>query len=184
MTSREIDQLIVKTAQGDVGALERLYSEMKTPVFFYALQLSCNQHIAEDVMQDTFVSIMSSCRSYVPKGNGRAWIITIVKNRVLDLLKKSKPLFSIDLIANQERFSYLIDTPFEEHDSFMEILQPLNKKERDIIIFRVLVGLTLTQIADEMALPKGSVFWTYNNAMKKLKKSLTTAKEKAPCTEK
>ncbi len=172
ITNHDVDHLIMRIAKGDDGALEALYKGMKRPVYFYALQLSGSRNIAEDAMQDTFISIMSHCGSYQAKGNGRAWIMTITRNKVFDLLRKQKHFSAMDELENQEEYSYWMNAPFEEQDAFLDILKPLNKKERDIVILRILAGLTLTQIAYELALPKGSVFWTYNNAMKKLKKSL------------
>jgi DNA-directed RNA polymerase specialized sigma24 family protein len=66
--------------------------------------------------------------------------------------------------------SYEFETSLDDDETYIELLRPLNQKERDIVILRLTVGLTLTEISREMNLPKGSVFWTYNNAMKKLKK--------------
>ncbi len=183
MTNHDIDRKIMEIAQGDIGALKTLYNEMKRPVYHYALQISGNREIAEDAMQDTFVSIMSNSRSYIPKGSGRAWILTITKNKTLNLIKKQNQFCPVDGIENQKAYSYQMSVPIEDADSFMNILRPLNKKEHDIVVLRILVGLTLTQIAKELALPKGSVFWSYNNAMKKLKKSLINDKEIEPCIE-
>lgn len=183
MTNHDIDRKIMEIAQGDIGALETLYNEMKRPVYHYALQISGNREIAEDAMQDTFISIMSNSRSYIPKGSGRAWILTITKNKTLNLIKKQNQFCPVDGIENQKAYSYQMSVPIEDADSFMNILRPLNKKEHDIVVLRILVGLTLTQIAKELALPKGSVFWSYNNAMKKLKKSLINDKEIEPCIE-
>lgn len=183
MTNHDIDRKIMEIAQGDIGALETLYNEMKRPVYHYALHISGNREIAEDAMQDTFISIMSNSRSYIPKGSGRAWILTITKNKTLNLIKKQNQFCPVDGIENQKAYSYQMSVPIEDADSFMNILRPLNKKEHDIVVLRILVGLTLTQIAKELALPKGSVFWSYNNAMKKLKKSLINDKEIEPCIE-
>ena len=128
MTNHEINSLIKKIAQGDIDAFENLYVGMKIPVYFYALNLSNNPNIAEDAMQDTFISIMRNCRSYISKGNSQTWIFTIVRNKVLDQLKKQKPTCSIDEIENQAQFSYQIDNYFEDNDVFIEMLRPLNKR--------------------------------------------------------
>jgi len=171
MTNHEIDLLIRKIAQGDINALENLYIEMKKPIYFYALRLSNDSDIAEDVMQDTFISIMENSGSYTAKGKGSSWIFTIVKNKVLDYQKKLKPSLVIDEQENLIDPLCQIEKIIDEN-VFFEMLTPLNEKERDIVILRILVGFTLTEVACELNLPKGSVFWSYNNAMKKLKKAL------------
>jgi RNA polymerase sigma-70 factor (ECF subfamily) len=169
MKSREIDSLLMKIADGDIEALECLYKGMKKPVYFYALRLSGNSEMAEDAVQDTFISIMRNSGSYTSTGSGAAWIFRIAKHRVLDYQKKKK------LLPQPEEElpdpSCQIDRLLSDH-AFFDMLAPLTQKERDIVILRILVGLSLTDAALELGLPKGSVFWSYHNAMKKLKKSM------------
>ena len=171
MTNHEIDLLIKEVAHGDTRALESLYMGMKRAVYFYALRLSNDSQAAEDVMQDTFISIMSGSGAYIPKGQGSSWIFRIVKNKILDYQKKQKPVMQIDEDENLTDPSCRIEDLIDEN-VFFEMLAPLNKKERDVVVLRILVGFTLTEAARELNLPKGSVFWTYNSAMKKLKKAL------------
>lgn len=171
MTNHEIDQLMKKIASGDISALEQLYVGMKRAVYFYALHLSDSTEIAEDVMQETFISVMKNSGRYKADGKGKSWIFTIAKNKVLDCFKRQKPTVSLSEIDNMISPANPIDE-FVSDDSIKAMLSPLNKKERDIVILRVLVGFNLTEVARELGLPKGSVFWSYNNAMKKLKNTL------------
>ncbi len=171
MTNHEIDVLIKKVAQGDMEALKILYESMRKPIYFYALRLSNSPETAEDVMQDTFISIMRSCGGYVSSEKGAAWIFTIARNRVIDYQKKQKTTLPIEDIETAVNPSDPIND-FIDGNSFMEILAPLNTKERDVVVLRILSGFSLTQAARELNMPKGSAFWTYSNAMKKLKKAL------------
>lgn len=52
-----------------------------------------------------------------------------------------------------------------------ELLRSLNSRESDIVMLRHIVGLSLTDIAKEKNIKKGTVFWTYNSAIKKLRKA-------------
>ena len=58
VTNLQIDQLMKKISQKDSSALEALYKAMSKPIYFYVLHLTGNPHIAEDVMQDTFVIVL------------------------------------------------------------------------------------------------------------------------------
>jgi RNA polymerase sigma-70 factor (ECF subfamily) len=171
VTSQEVDKLISKIAKGDIEALEYLYNGMKKPVYFYALRLSNDPEVAEDVMQDTFISIMRNSKSFSSKGKGSSWIFTIARNTTFNHLKKIKQTRPIEEVENLEDESFRIDA-FLENESVLHMMTPLNKKERDIVTLRVLIGFTLTEIARELNMPKGSVFWSYHNAMKKLKSFL------------
>lgn len=175
MTNQEIDRLLKNIAQGDIGSLEKIYNEMKRPVYYYALQISQNPDIAEDVMQDTFVSLIQNCQSFVAKGGGHAWILTIAKNKTLDILKKKSSCRLDD--CQTEEVRCWMDDGIESQESVQSLLSILKEKERNIVILRVFVGLTLTQISKDLNIPTGSVFWSYNNAMKKLKKSIERGNE-------
>lgn len=171
MTNHEIDNLMKRIALGDMTALEALYKGMSKPVYFYALRLTGNPDTAEDVMQDTFVSVMRSSNSYGAKEKGSSWIFTIARNKAIDLSRKNRPVISIDEadIVGQREF-----TPDSDNRlTAMSMLDSLSKKERDIVMLRLFSDMTLTQVSKELNLPKGTVFWTYNNAIKKLGKAYT-----------
>ena len=56
-----------------------------------------------------------------------------------------------------------------ENEAMLDgLLRTLSNKELDIVILRHIVGLTLTEIAKDKNMKKGTVFWTYNSAIKKL----------------
>lgn len=169
MTNHEIDSLIKRIAQGDIGALEALYKGMSKPVYFYALRLVNSPEVAEDVMQDTFISIMRNCGSYKENGKGSSWIFTIARNKAVDYKRSNKETAPFDALESLADKADLIEKS-DSDAAFMQMILPLNQKERDVVILRLLSDMTLTQIARELDLPKGSVFWTYNNAVKKLRK--------------
>lgn len=175
MTNQEVDRLLKNIAQGDIDSLEKLYNEMKRPIYYYALHISQDPDIAEDVMQDTFVSLIQNCKSFVEKGGGRAWLLTIAKNKTLDVLKKKRSCALDD--CQTEEVRCCMDDGIESQESVQSLLSILKEKERNIVTLRVFVGLTLTQISKDLNMPTGSVFWLYNNAMKKLKKSIERGNE-------
>ena len=168
MSKNRINSLILKTALRDNEAFENLYNEMRKSVYYYALHF-CNDHvIAEDVMQDTFITIWSKSSSFIPKGDGRSWILSIAKNKTLDTMKKLNRNCSLEEIGD----IFEVENPFNsfENETVLDgLLKILNEKELDIVILRHIVGLTLTEIAKEKAMKKGTVFWTYNSAIKKLR---------------
>ncbi len=168
MANHDVDNLMKRIALGDLTALETLYGEMSRPVYFFALRLLGDPDAAEDVMQDTFVSVMRNSGSYKSDGKGKSWIFTIAKHKAADELrrKKAEPLEDApESAAAAPDFSEKSD----EKISALKMLDILDKKERDIVMLRLLGEMTLTQVAKELDMPKGTVFWSYNNAVKKLR---------------
>ncbi len=171
MLRNTINSLIIKTARRDNEAFKKLYLEMRKPVYYYALRFCGNHSIAEDVMQDTFITVWSKSASFVPNGNGYSWILTIAKNKALDAMKKEQKHCSIEE-AGQEIFeeNYLLSA-FSDKILLGELLRSLNSRESDIVILRHIVGLTLTEIAKEKNIKRGTVFWLHNSAIKKMRKA-------------
>lgn len=62
------DALILRIAQGDTAALEVLYRQTSSSIYGFALSILRDPTAAEDVMQDTFVSVMQSAPGYQPSG--------------------------------------------------------------------------------------------------------------------
>lgn len=84
------DGLILRIAEGDTAALEVLYRQTSASVYGFALSILRDPTAAEDVMQDTFVSVMQSASSYQPSGKPMAWLLTIARNLALMRLRKRK----------------------------------------------------------------------------------------------
>ena len=167
MTNGETERLIARIAAGDGEAAALLYKEFSGPVYFFALKMLRNEADAEDAMQETFIAILQKSGAYKPHEKASAWIFTIAKNKALDRLRKRRDYAELD----SPEAAGLADADADDI-GYPELLQSLSEKERDVVTLRVLSGFTLTQIARDLDIPKGTVFWTYNNAMKKLRKKL------------
>ena len=84
------DALILRIAQGDTAALEVLYRQTSSSIYGFALSILRDPVAAEDVMQDTFVSVMQSAPGYQPSGKPMAWLLTIARNLALMRLRRAE----------------------------------------------------------------------------------------------
>ena len=167
MTKRETERLIEGVRQGDRKAAESLYRGYSGPIYFFVLRIVGNEMDAQDIMQDTFIAILQKSELYMKRGNPSSWIFAIARNKAIDHLRRRGRTVPLDEnVLPADNCGGLPDA------SWPELLRCLNERERDIVVLRVLDGYSLTEIAKNLGLPKGTVFWTYNNAMKKLRKEL------------
>ena len=174
MTNHQIDHLMSRIQSGDGTALEELYAGMSKPVFFYALRLCGNYDAAQDVMQDTFVTLMRKSSLYRTENKGRAWIFTVARNLVTDMQRRQSRTdpdgFEIlSEIPGADDFTVRSDTGVDA----LQLLEGLSPREKNIVLLRLLGDMTLTEVAEELRIPKGTVFWTYNNAIKKMRRQYT-----------
>lgn len=71
---------------------KNIYQLYKKSLFLYALSLTKNVQDAEDLLQETFVKAFLS---YKNTGSIKYWLVTVLKNEYLNLLKKRKRKFQM-----------------------------------------------------------------------------------------
>src|SRR5881396_3109390 len=137
-----------------------------------------NEQDAQDVVQEAYLRAFKSFGGF-HGSNGRAWLLTIVRNTSYTLLKKNR---AVDLT-----------TPFDEeihatgHDSaspaailehsedaklIKEAMDQLPTEFREILALRHQEGLSYKEIADIAQIPPGTVMSRLARARTKLKEYL------------
>ncbi len=170
--SPPLEVLIARIASGDQQALRMLYAETHAAVFGYALSIVKHRCDAEDVMQETYMSLCAAAHQYRAMGKPMAWLLTIARNLALMKLRKldreavTEPVL-FEAIAG---FEPLI--AHEDRLVLMATLKLLTDEERQVVNLHALSGLKHREIATLMGLPLSTVLSKYNRALKKLKRAL------------
>ncbi len=164
--SHDYDLAMDSICQGDYSKLQEIYVDFSSPIFRYALSITKDLQLAEDIMQDTFISIIKYAKSYKPNTNYKAWVFTIAKNLCNKALVKGKTISLDDETFND---SIALSTK----DQYLESLQALNvlkTLEREIVVLFVFDEFSQVEISKILGISYISVRSKYANAMKKLKK--------------
>ena len=91
LTNGDAD-LLRSISRGDEGAFLAFYRRYQGQVFRFALQMSGQVEIAEEVTQDVFMVVMGSSRKYDPKrGSVAAYLYGVARNFVLRRLQQERP---------------------------------------------------------------------------------------------
>jgi RNA polymerase sigma-70 factor, ECF subfamily len=86
------DELLRLISRGDEGAFLTFYRRYQGPVYRFALQMSGQVEIAEEVTQDVFMVVMGSASKYDSKrGSIAAYLYGIARNFVLRRLEQERP---------------------------------------------------------------------------------------------
>ena len=84
--------LIVASARGDERAFQSLYHATSGALFGMALRMLRRHDWAEEVLQESFVSVWRHAARYDRnKGAAMTWLIRIVRNQSLDSMHPSRP---------------------------------------------------------------------------------------------
>lgn len=158
----ELNDLIRRTGQGDMDALELLYRSMKDSVFGLALMYTKSYSDADDIVHDTFLSVWKNAGSYRP-GGPKSWIMKITRNISVTYLKKQNRGTELDEnIAAADFHDKLCDTVMLE-----SMLKHLSESEREIVMLHA-QGFSHEETGKITGRPAATVRWKYSMAIKKL----------------
>lgn len=165
-----LDNLMLHIARGDEVAFEELYNQTRSGLYSFILSICKNHHLAEDVMQNTYIRIRLSANMYKAGSNTLAWIYTIAKNLTFNELNKQKHELSIDFDDKGSKIGgqYTIDDKVSS--PLLNVMKKvLNESEAQIISLHLISGFKHREIAEMLDKPLGTVLWTYKNALNKIK---------------
>src|SRR5919197_3496881 len=83
------EALMVSLAAREISALATLYDRYGRLAYSLAYRILGEGEAAEDVVQDAFLSAWRGAASYRrERGNPRAWLLSIVHHRAVDILRR------------------------------------------------------------------------------------------------
>jgi RNA polymerase sigma-70 factor, ECF subfamily len=143
-----------------------------------------NEQDAQDVVQEAYLRAFRSFTGFHGT-NGRAWLLTIVRNTSYTLLKKSH---AVDLTTNFDEEIHAtghdsvspatILEHSEDAQLITEAMDELPAEFREILVLRHQEGLSYKEIADIAQIPPGTVMSRLARARAKLKEYLAARMSK------
>lgn len=159
--------------------LEKIYNEAYKAVYWTAMSLLKNEADAEDIVQDTFVTLIESYDTIQDKSKVIQWLKKIAANKCLNRLTRTKTdaapdEFFEDVEALPEDF--LPDSIVESEETRKIIMDIINNSlsedvRRTLILF-YFDEMSTKEIAEAMGIPQGTVLWRLSFAKKKIKKEV------------
>ena len=159
------EDLMHLVREGDPAAFEMVYDRHSAAAFSLAYRMMGRRGLAEDVVQDAFLSLWRSGARYDPtRGSVRTWVLGIVHHRAIDALRRSmvhdKRRASDEGI--EERFEAKERTDVQaarrqEAAEVRDALEHLPPEQCQVIELAYFGGFTHTEIAEMLATPVGTV---------------------------
>jgi RNA polymerase sigma-70 factor (family 1) len=80
-------ELLSRIAAGDESAFRKIYDAYRRKIYSYTLRLTESESIADDIIQDVFMKVWINRQSLVNISNFNAWLHTIARNHIADVMK-------------------------------------------------------------------------------------------------
>ena len=156
---------------------EQIYSTYFKSVYLYVMQVSGNEHIAEEITSETFFKAINSIDSFRGDCDMRVWLCQIAKNTYFSYLKKNKKVLSIDEsdLQNVADPDAGIDVQIGEQEEarlIRKILHDMSDPYKEVFMWRVFGELSFKEIADLYGKTDNWACVTYHRARKMIQSRL------------
>ncbi|MDY6338941.1 MAG: sigma-70 family RNA polymerase sigma factor [Saccharofermentans sp.] len=163
---------------------EKIYNEAYRAVYWTAMSLLKNEADAEDIVQETFVSLIESYDSLNDKDKVIPWLKKIAANKCLNRLTRTKTdTVEDEFFENVEAVAedFLPDSIIESEEARRIVMDIINNKlsddiRRTLILF-YFDDLSTREIAEALGVPEGTVRRRLNFARNKIKKEVEKYEE-------
>ena len=164
-TTDERADLLRRCASGDKVAFRDLYTGSSPQLFAVLLRILKRADLAEEALHDTFVRIWMNAASYRSgKGEPLTWMISIARNRALDLYRRAR---AERLVADGDDYIAAAESTDTGPSAAAELatdsrvlrhcLEQLTAEQQRSIRLAYLDGCTHEQIAVATNAPLGTV---------------------------
>lgn len=157
----EAEALVAEAAAGREQGLAGLYDLYGRVAYGLALRVLRDQSLAEDAVQDAFLTVWRNAAGYRrERGTPRTWILTIVHRRAVDLVRReqrrrAEPVEEHELPADDATEETGLARA--EGARVRRALAQLSPAQRRLLELAYYDGLTQSEIALELDLPLGTV---------------------------
>lgn len=187
--SVEDDLGLLRRAQtGDFAAFEQLVGRLQGRVYAVAYRITGQAQDAEDVVQQTFLSLIEHIDTFRGESAVATWVLRIATNFALKVLRKRRGLPTVSLDDGDESFASVPHPEFiaawreppdvlAERAEMRELLDKaiaeLDDKHRVVFVLRDIEGLPTEETAEALGLSVANVKVRLLRARMQLRERLT-----------
>ena len=181
--SARLMELLARTALADQRAFAELYRLTSAHLYGVALRILRESGAAEEVLQESFVSVWNHAGSYVSsRSQPLTWLTSIVRNRCLDHLRR-REVETIAIDDDEHGMTIADDgpSPLEmllsgaDARAVRNCVEALETGQKQAVALAFYRGLTHSQLARHLKQPLGTVKSWVRRALERLKACLDAA---------
>lgn len=129
--STEFDHYWQRTLRNnDLKAFEWIYKNSFKVLCFYSYQLTGDEFLAEEIVQEVLVKVWNERLKIEVKGNFKAYLFQCVHNHSVNkLIQKNTQKFSVNKLATNELWQFIADT-YSYNDFLVEKLEAMDTEKK------------------------------------------------------
>lgn len=155
------EALVALAARSEQTALAELYDRYARPAYGLALRVLRDEALAEDAVQDAFLTLWRTAQRFVPeKGKASTWILTLVHRRAVDVVRREQRRRTDSLEHAPEPGSGGADEEAWlrlQRERVQDALRQLPDQQREAIELAYYGGFTQSELAERLGQPLGTI---------------------------
>jgi RNA polymerase sigma-70 factor (ECF subfamily) len=140
--------------------LAELYDRYGQAAYGLALRVLRDPTLAEDAVEDAFLAAWRSADYRPERSSLRSWILMLVHRRAVDVVRReqhrrgSPAAHMPDLAADSAEDTAIVRL---ERRRVLEALEQLSPEQRELIELAYYGGLTQSELAERLGVPRGTI---------------------------
>jgi RNA polymerase sigma-70 factor, ECF subfamily len=180
LQDRKDRDLVERISDGDRAAFSELYRRYASSAFGLAVRILGEQSLAEEVLQEVFLSVWRRAGAYDPaRGSVRSWVFAQIHHRSVDVVRREEAeRRRSGTTVQREAVDDDLDEVIEEgwlrsrREQVRRALGMLPPEQRQMIELAYFKGFTQSQVASETGVPLGTVKSRTLTAMRRMRDAL------------
>ena len=168
--------LLLRCAQADGAAFRQLYDLQSPALYGVALRITRQPALAADAVHDALLQVWRNAARFDPaRGTARAWLLSLVRYRALDLVGRSgREVLGADVPEQADPDPSPLDRLLttQAGRALHECLQTIEPERRNLVVLAFMEGLTYAEVAARARQPLGTVKSTIRRSLLALRSCL------------
>ena len=174
LKDQKTHDLASRLRNDDINAFNTLYWEYHAPVYANALKLIKDPVIAEDIVQEVFVTVWGKRHTIDPEQDLAGWLFVISYHKTVDQLKRKlkDALAHKKISISIEDHSILVNADLKEEQlsAIAKAMDQLSPQKRKVVELCKVQGRTYKKAAEEMHISKYTVKEYLSEALVSIRK--------------
>ena len=151
----KIDRQLVKNFEcGEAKAAAMLFEQLRRPLFAYFYRLSYDRCVAEDLLQETLLTIHSRIATFNHDFEFMPWVWAIARNKFFEFKRSQNRVVRLipQLTRNQQQTACFSSSSDTETD-LRNCLDTLSEVTKEAFVLKHFQGMTFNEVADLQQIP-------------------------------
>jgi RNA polymerase sigma factor (sigma-70 family) len=175
-------EVMRRIREGDRSAVDELYERFRRPAFALARRILADDALAEDVLQEVFLSVWRDPAAFDRgRGSVASWLLAVVHHKAVDAVRREESQRRRQVMAEDE---LALDAPMATRDVEEEAwsrvvadqvrtaLGVLSASQREALTLAYYGGYTQREVAALTGTPLGTVKTRMLAGMRRLRQEL------------